>query len=110
MSFVLQDVYPAVFDVVVGDLRYGRRICDPTDEQQGGQNHPGLDCDCKVSEHSEREGHQPDTDVGLGQFQQLRDLAPLAHVVGDHQQNSCQRCHRNKTGQVCGKQEHTDES
>jgi hypothetical protein len=64
---------------------------DPADEQQGRQNHPRLDRNCKVSKHGECERHQSDTDVGLGQFRQLWNLPPLAHVVSHEHQNSSQQ-------------------
>src|ERR1700730_4036805 len=91
--FVLENVHASVFDVVVGDLQDGGGRGDAADEEQRGQNHSGFDGYSKIRENGQGEGDQPNTDVGLGKFEQLRNLAPLAHVVGDDQQDSGQRGH-----------------
>ena len=93
--FVLQDVDAAVFDIVVGDLRDGGGVGDAADEEQSGEDHSGFDGDGEVGEDGERERDQPDADVGLGQLEELRDLAPLAHVVGHDHQNSGEHRHGN---------------
>ena len=53
--------------------------------------------------------HQPYADVGLGQLEQLRNLAPFAHVVGDDHQDPGERRHRNVTGQRRRKQQHAQQ-
>ena len=101
--FILQDVHAAVFDVVVSDLRNRRSCGDTADEQQRGQNHSRLDCNGKVGEYGERERHQPHADVSPGELEQLRNLAPLAHVVGHNHQDSGQRGHGYVAHQTRGK-------
>src|ERR1700681_4419678 len=91
--FVLENVHASVFDVVVGDLRDGGGRGNAADEEQRGQNHSGFDGYSKIRENGQGEGDQPNADVGLCKFQQLRNLAPLAHVIGDDQQDSGQRGH-----------------
>ena len=86
--FVLQNVHAAVFNILVGHLGNRGGGGDAADEKQRGKDHAGFDGDGEVGEDSEREGHQPDADVGFRELEQLRNLAPLAHVVGDHHQNS----------------------
>ena len=106
---VLKNVQAPVFDIVVGHLRNRRGLGHAADEEQRRQDHAGLDGDGQVGENGQREGDQPDADIGFGQAQQLRNLAPLAHVVGDDHQDSRQRRHRDVTGQRRGKQQHAQQ-
>ena len=73
--------------------------------KQRRQDHSGLDGHRKIGEDGQRKRDQPDADVGLGQLQQLRNLAPLPHVVGDDHQNSRQRRHGDVADQRRGKQQ-----
>src|SRR5438876_9409326 len=84
---VLKDVYTAIFDIVIRDLRYSSCTRHAADEQQRSQYHPGLDRNCKISKHRQRESHEPHTDIRFGKFQQLGNFAPLTHVVGHDDQN-----------------------
>src|SRR5579864_5393063 len=79
--FVLQNVNATVFDVVVGDLGNRSSVGDSSNEEQRRQNHAGLHGNGKVSKHGQAESDQPHADVRLGQLEQLRNLAPLTHVV-----------------------------
>ena len=90
---VLEYVHAAILDILVSDLRDGGGRGDTANEEQRGQNHSGFDGNGEVGEDGESEGDEPDADVGLRQFQQLRNLAPLSHVVGDDHQDSCERRH-----------------
>ena len=103
---ILQDVYSAILDVVVRDLRNRCGTCDATDEKQRCQDHARLNRDREISEHGEGKRNQPHTDVGLGEFEQLRNLSPLAHVVSDDHQNSSEHGKWNKASQRCCKQQH----
>ena len=80
--------------VVVGDGGHGRGVRDALDEQQGGAHHADADRLRQVGEHRERERDDPDRDVGLRQPQQLRNLRPVAHVVGDDHQDGGQHRQR----------------
>ena len=48
---------------------------------------------------------QPDDPVGPSLFPELGDLAPLAHVVGDDEQNGREHGHRHRAGQRRGEQQ-----
>ena len=74
-------------DVLRRHLRHRRRLRHLADEQQRRQHHADFDRHRQVGEDGQRERHQPDADVGLVSFSSSRDLAPLAHVAGDHQQD-----------------------
>jgi hypothetical protein len=70
--------------------------------EQGREDHPDLDRKREVSEDRQRERDEPDADIRLGQLQQLWDLVPLPHVVGDDEQNRRQHRHRDETRQRRG--------
>src|SRR6267154_996701 len=91
--FVLEYVHAAILNILVGDLRDGGGRGDTADEEQRGQNHSGFDGNGEVGEDGQGKGDQPDADVGFRELQQLRNLAPLAHVVGHDHQNPRERGH-----------------
>src|SRR5271157_5503441 len=99
----------SVFNVVVGDLRDGSGRGDAADEEQSGQDHSSLNRYRKVGENGQRKGDQPDADVGLGELEQLRNLAPLTHVVGHDHQNAGQRTHGDVADQRRGEQKNTQQ-
>jgi len=103
------NVHAAVFNVVVGDLRDGGGGRDAADEEQRGQNHSGFDGDGEVGENGEGESHEPNADVGFGELEQLRNLAPLAHVVGNDHQDSGERGHRHVADQRRSKKENAEQ-
>ena len=106
---ILQNVDAPILDVVLGHLRHGGGRSHAADKQQRSQNHPRLDRHSQIGKHGQRKRHQPDADVGLGELQQLRNLAPLAHVVGDDHQNPRQRRHRHAADQRRGKQQNAQQ-
>ena len=60
---------------------------------------PGLDRDREVGEHRQRERPHPDEAIGPALLPELGDLAPLAHVVGDDEQDRGEHRHRHERGQ-----------
>ena len=60
-------------------------------------------------QHRQQEGHQPDADVGPVQLEQLGDLLPLTHVVGDDQQDRRQHGQWDVLGQGGGEQEYREQ-
>jgi hypothetical protein len=96
---VLEHVRASALDVLVGDLRDGGRLCDAADEEQRSEDHADLHGHGEIGEDGQRESDQPDRDVRPAQFQQLGDLAPLPHVVGNNEQNRREYRERNVRGQ-----------
>ena len=86
--FVLQDVRAALAEVFVGDAGDGGGGGHFANEQQDGQNHAHFDGDGEVDEDGEQERCEPDADIEEGKLQKLADFSPIAHVVGDHQQDA----------------------
>ena len=104
---VLQNVDAPAFHIIFSHLGHGSRRSYAADEQQRRQNHSGFHRDRQIGKHSQRKCHQPDADVGPGELQQLRNLAPLAHVVSDDHQDRGQCRHRHIADQRRGKQQNT---
>ena len=84
---VLQNVRVAFLQIFVRSPRRRWWSRDFADENEGGQYHSGFDRHGEVGENGEKESDQPRADLKPRQLQQLRNFAPLAHVVGNHQQN-----------------------
>jgi len=99
---------------VVLDLR-GRdfldlgRHRDLPDEEERGKDHPDLDGDREVGEHRQRERDEPDADVGFPETEELRDLAPVAHVGGDHEEDRGERGERDEARERRRREEHEEE-
>ena len=106
---ILEDVHAPVFHIIIGHLRHGRGACHPADKQQRCQNHSSFNCHGEIGEDSECKCYQPDTDISFRQFQQLRNFTPHAHVVGDDDQNSCERSHRHIADQGRSEQQNAQQ-
>ena len=107
--FVLQDVDPAIFNVIVGDLRNRGGGGHTADEQQRGQDHARLHGHSKIRKDGQRERDQPHADVGLRELEQRRNLHPLAHVVAHDHQDSRQHRHGHETHQLRGKEQNAEQ-
>lgn len=79
----LQAVATAVLDVLACHPRDGRRRGDPPDVQQCRENHPGLDGHRQIGEHGEQESDAPYRGLRRTELEDVGNLAPFAHVVGD---------------------------
>ena len=99
-------MHAAVFDVFVCYLRDSRSVRHASDEEQRCENHPGFNSYSEIGKHCKPERNQPHADVGFGELEQLRNLAPLAHVVGDDHQDPRQRGHGDVASQRRSKQQH----
>src|SRR5258706_13217931 len=97
--FILENVHAAVFHILVGDLGNRGGGGNAADEKQSGEDHTGFNGDGEVGEDGESEGHEPDADVGFGELEQLRNFAPLAHIVGDDHKNSSEHGQRHVANQ-----------
>ena len=75
------------------------------DEQQRREDHPDLHRHREVGEDGQREGDEPDGDVGATQLEQLGDLPPLAHVPGDHHQDRREHGQRDVAGERRGEEQ-----
>ena len=102
---VLEDVRPSASDVVLGDARNGRRGRDASDEHQRRDDHAGLDGDRQIREHRQGKRPQPHNAIRPAMLPELRDLAPLAHVVGHDEQDRCEDGHRDEGGQARSEQQ-----
>src|SRR5271169_497964 len=108
--FVLQDVHAAVFNVLVGDLRNRGGGCDAADEKKRSEDHARFDGDGEIGEDGESKSDEPHADVSLREFQQLWNLAPLAHVVGDDHENSGEHGQRHVTHHWRGEEKDAEQS
>src|SRR5260370_6566411 len=106
---VLEDVHAAVFDVLVGDLGNGWGGGNAADEKKCSEDHAGFNSNGEVGEDGECESDEPDADVGFRELQQLRDLAPLSHVVGDDQENPCEHGQRHVPNQGRGEKQNAEQ-
>ncbi len=61
---VLEDVGLAVAEVLAGDGLDGGGFSDAVDVEERGEGHADSDGDGEVGEDGEREGGEPDGDVG----------------------------------------------
>ncbi len=87
-----------VGEVFGGDGRDGGGFGDAVDVEECGEGHADSDGDGEVGEHGEGEGGDPDGDVGFGEAEDGGDLAPLAHVVGDDEEDCGEGCQRDEAG------------
>ena len=91
---VLQDVHPAILQVLRRHLVHRRRTRHAPDVEERGEHHPDLDGDREVGKHSQRERGEPHAHVGLRLAQQQRYLVPLTHVRRDDEEDGGEHGHR----------------
>jgi hypothetical protein len=69
------------------------------------RGHADADGYGEVGEDGEGEGGEPDGDVGFGEAEDGGDLAPLAHVVGDDEEDGGEGGEGDEAGERRGEQQ-----
>ena len=104
-GLVLQDVQRGPLRRTPASPRSPWSSPHPPDEQQRREHHADLDRDGEIGEHRERERRSARRRCRSWSAQQLRNLAPLAHVVGDDKRIAGEHGHRNVPGERRGKEQ-----
>ena len=65
-------------------------------EKQAGQNHADLDCDNEIKHNGQHKRSKKNDNITLrSRAHEMHEGSPLAHIVGDKEQNRGNRRHRN---------------
>ena len=73
-----------------------RFLAHPLDEKQAGQNHADLDCDNEVKHNGQHKRSKKNDNITLrSRAYKMHEGSPLAHIVGNKEQNRGNRRHRN---------------
>ena len=73
-----------------------RFLAHPLDEKQAGQNHADLDCDNEVKHNGQHKRSKKNDNITLrSRAYKMYEGSPLAHIVGNKEQNRGNRRHRN---------------
>ncbi len=91
----LQDMHPAVFDIVSGDSRNRSGARHLADEHERGKHHANFHSEGQVGYYGECHRDEPYGNVGGAELQDFRDFLPFPHVVSHDHQDGGQRGERN---------------